>query len=384
VRIAFATHAYAPAIGGAERYAQGLAEAIAADGHDVHVFTPSAATAEVFYEFGHVNKNTASETLNGVHIHRVPISYPHRPLMRPPESGPIPVDKAHLMWEHYGAALRSEIRTVEPDAIVALPHAFPNVVSVLELESFPPVAYAPLLHEDDPAWSIERIATLVARANIVIALTEWERQRLVDAYGSELSRTIIVPPGFDSPDPEDVQAWTGAATYVLSLGRRSAGKHLPETAEAVRRLRADGADIKFVVAGPGNDAKVDAALLESGDAIEMMGEIDESTKWSLLKGSLAAVSMSSRESFGIAAVESWRMQRPVIARRGPISDEVVNDGVSGLLVSDSDDLEQSLLRLYADRSLATEMGYAGFAQSQSFTWESAVAPLLSALDAGTP
>jgi glycosyltransferase involved in cell wall biosynthesis len=379
VRIAFATHAYAPAIGGAERYAQGLAEAIAAQGHDVHVFTPNATSAEVFYEFGYMNSSTVSEAVNGVHVHRVPISYPHRPLMRPPASGPIPVEKAHLMWERYGVALRSEIRTVEPDAIVALPHAFPNVVSVLELESLPPVAYAPLLHEDDPAWSIGRIAALVARADIVIALTEWERQRLTDAYGSEPSRTIIVPPGVESPDPEDVQEWTGAATYVLSLGRRSAGKHLPETAEAVGRLRAEGIDIKYVVAGPGNDAEVDAALLKTGDATEMIGEIDESTKWSLLKGSLATVSMSSHESFGIAAVESWRMGRPVIARRGPISDEVIQDGVSGLLVSDSAELERSLLKLYNDRTLATAMGQAGFRRSKALTWDAAIAPLVAAL-----
>ncbi len=76
MRIAFATHAYAPAIGGAERYAQGLAEAIAAQGHDVHVFTPNATSAEVFYEFGYMNSSTVSEAVNGVHVHRVPISYP--------------------------------------------------------------------------------------------------------------------------------------------------------------------------------------------------------------------------------------------------------------------------------------------------------------------
>ena len=37
MRIVFATHAYAPAVGGAERYAQGLAVALAGLGHEVHV-----------------------------------------------------------------------------------------------------------------------------------------------------------------------------------------------------------------------------------------------------------------------------------------------------------------------------------------------------------
>ena len=53
MRIVFVTHAYAPAVGGAERYAQNLAENFVRAGHEVHVLTPNRISAESFYEFGH-------------------------------------------------------------------------------------------------------------------------------------------------------------------------------------------------------------------------------------------------------------------------------------------------------------------------------------------
>jgi D-inositol-3-phosphate glycosyltransferase len=283
------------------------------------------------------------------------------------------------MWRTYAQVVEHELSQLQPDATFTLPHAFPNVSSALDAADRGITVYAPLLHEEDPAWDVDRITGLVSRADIVVALTDWERDRLTSHYRADPARTIIVPPGIESPDPEDVEAWTTPGTYVLSLGRRAAAKHLPEIGIAVKRLRDEGADIRFLVAGPGNDSEVDAALLETGDVTESLGEIDENTKWSLLKGALATVSMSSRESFGIAAAESWRMQRPVIARRGPISDEVVEDGVTGLLVSDSTELERSLLRLYNDRTLATAMGQAGFGRSQALTWDAAIVPLVAAL-----
>jgi glycosyltransferase involved in cell wall biosynthesis len=381
VRIAFITHAYAPSVGGAERYAQGLAEALAEAGQDVHVLTPARDSAEAFYEWGHNRTPPGTEELMGVTVHRIDLT-PRGSWWKPrPRSGSLPVPTAHAMWQNYARTVEQKLSRLQPDATVTLPHAFPNVAATLEAPDHGIAAYAPLLHEDDPAWDADRIAELVARSDIVIALTEWERRQLADNYSSDPARTIVVPPGIDSPKPEDVESWQAAEVYVLSLGRRAASKRLPEIAETVRRLRDGGVRLKHVIAGPGSDPDVDVALLNMGDAVELLGEIDERTKWSLLKGALTTVSMSSQESFGIAAVESWRMRRPIIARDGPVSAEVVADGVSGLLVNDVAELEEALLNLYDDPLIASAMGDSGFTASAAYTWEASVAPLLNALHA---
>jgi glycosyltransferase involved in cell wall biosynthesis len=379
VRIAFATHAYAPAIGGAERYAQGLAEAIASDGHDVHVVTPDADSAEVFYEFGHMGPSTASEIYNGVHIHRVPISYPHRPLMRPPASGPIPVEKAHLMWEHFGVALRSEIRTINPDAVVALPHAFPNVQSIFAPSTFFPVAYAPLLHEHDPAWNAAAIGRYVAKADIALALSEWERGRLVEAYGSLPDSTVLVPPSSSAPNPQDVEVWESANPYVVSVGRRTASKNLPVTSKVVAQMRRDGVDLKHVVIGPPGDRQADDALADFREGTELVGEVDEQSKWSIIKGAIATVSMSDRESFGIATLESWRMGVPAVSRRIPVMEELIQDGETGLLVHDAKELHFALTTLMEQPHLADAIGEAGREFGERFSWQASAEALVQAL-----
>jgi glycosyltransferase involved in cell wall biosynthesis len=379
VRIAFVTHAYTPAVGGAERYAQGLAEALAEAGQDVHVVTPARDSAEAFYEWGHNQTPPGTEELMGVTVHRIDLAPRSSWWKARPRSGPLPLPTAHAMWQKYAEAVGQRLSQLQPEATVTLPHAFPNVAATLEAPDRGIAAYAPLLHEDDPAWDTDRIAALVARSDIVIALTAWERERLIDDYASDPARTIVVPPGVESPRPEDVEGWQTAEAYVLSLGRRAASKHLPEIAETVRRLRDGGISIKHVVAGPGNDPEVDAALMRTGDAVEILGEIGESTKWSLLKGALATVSMSSRESFGIAMVESWRMNRPVISKRSPVTEELMASGSMGFLVDACDDLGSSIEMMTTQPEKADAMGAAGGLNAERFSWAASADALLRVL-----
>lgn len=75
MKVVFAT-AYAPVVGGAERYAQGLAEALAGLGHEVHVLTPNRVSAEAFYTTGYSRAGVASETMGGVAVHRLRLDPP--------------------------------------------------------------------------------------------------------------------------------------------------------------------------------------------------------------------------------------------------------------------------------------------------------------------
>ena len=63
MRVVFSLHAYAPSIGGAERYAQGLAEGLAELGHEVHVVVANIDDPEAFYELGHEAVGPAEEMI---------------------------------------------------------------------------------------------------------------------------------------------------------------------------------------------------------------------------------------------------------------------------------------------------------------------------------
>ena len=283
------------------------------------------------------------------------------------------------MWGRYERALHDTIADLAPDATITLPHDFPNVAAALSSRARGIGVYAPLLHEQDPEWDIDTIATLLAQSDTVLAMTQWERRRLIAAYGATPETTVVVPPGVEAPDVGSVAASARTMPYLLSVGRRTASKNLPATAAVVSALRSEGADLQYLVVGPGDDPQLDDSLGAFGDAVEIVGAVDEATKWSLIKGAVAMVSMSEHESFGIATVESWRMGRPVISLRTPVSAELVSHGSEGFLVDDATGLHDAVQTLIENPDRATAMGTAGYERAQQFSWQTSVKALLHAI-----
>ncbi len=70
------------------------------------------------------------------------------------------------------------LTTLAPDVVVTLPHLFPNVREVVRLGASAKwkLVYAPLLHEDDPYWSIDQVSQAVTAADGVVALTNHEER----------------------------------------------------------------------------------------------------------------------------------------------------------------------------------------------------------------
>lgn len=81
-----------------------------------------------------------------------------------------------------------------------------------------------------------------------------------------------------------------------------------------------------------------------------------------------------REAFGIAAAEAQASGLPVVAMGGSGIDDVVEDGVGGLLANDEAELADDLLRLLEDDALRTRMAARAPAQVARFDWD-AVTPL---------
>ena len=74
------------------------------------------------------------------------------------------------------------------------------------------------------------------------------------------------------------------------------------------------------------------------------------------------VSSSPRESFGLTLAEAAASERPVVATRSGGAEEIVVDGVTGLLVplADPTALASAVTKLLANPDDATAMGQAGF------------------------
>ena len=187
MRVVFSLHAYAPSIGGAERYAQGLAEGLADLGHEVHVVVADVDDPEAFYEVGHERVGPLEQSLGGVEVHRVPYgTFAYRRMGRI-----LGVDRViRSSTRTFLSKLGERIIDIEPDVVVTLPHLFPNVEETIRLKVRAPwkLVFVPMLHEDDPYWSIDRVSNAVIRVGRCGRLTEYERLRLIESYGAKSTR----------------------------------------------------------------------------------------------------------------------------------------------------------------------------------------------------
>lgn len=133
--------------------------------------------------------------------------------------------------------------------------------------------------------------------------------------------------------------------FVLWLGRFSADKAPGLAIDVARR-----AGVRIVLAGKLNeadeqeyfDAEVEGRL---GPDVEYVGEADADLKRELLAAARALLfPIRWDEPFGMVMVEAMACGTPVVATRRGSVPEVVDDGVTGIVVDDEDDLAEALDR----------------------------------------
>ncbi|MDB5110282.1 MAG: glycosyl transferase [Mucilaginibacter sp.] len=88
----------------------------------------------------------------------------------------------------------------------------------------------------------------------------------------------------------------------------------------------------------------------------------------LMKKCLFTIVSSTWEGFGLILLESWLHKKPIVAFDVPAMNEVIDDGVNGLLVkkADSNDLAEKIIYLLNNESLITEMGDNGYKKLNSY------------------
>lgn len=367
MRVAVVPHAYAPSVGGAQTYARGLAEGLARLGHEVVVLAPDVADPEAFYELGHGPVGQARELISGVMVHRLPYaSFRYRRGGRPGGLAPA----LESSRRRFGRLLARAIEDVVPDVVFTLPHLFPNVDEVVRLRRGASwkLVYAPMLHEEDPYWSVERVAAAVAGCDGAVALTDHERDRLLESYGAVAARTAVVPPGVEVPEsPEGGER----EPAVLVLGRRAASKRLDVVYQAMLEVWPSRPDARLVIAGPAPPGATDPARAFAGDPrVEVRDEVSRQERERLLERASLLVGASRIESFGVTILEAWAHRLPVVVVDTPVSRSVVRDGIDGLVAPDSPDaVGRAVAMLLSDRPLAVRMGSAGRHRvEEEFTW----------------
>lgn len=385
---------------------------------NVYVRELSAALArwgvecEVFTRTESVDSPPVVDVEPGFRVHHVPAG-PRAPV--PKERLPELVDA----WTRgVGARIDSLAASgLEVDAIHAnywlsgiaghaLKHQYdlPLLVTFHTLDRVKADASPEEISSEEPARRAEAEAVVVGCADAVVASCSVEAEQLVELYGADPDRIVIVAPGVDhaffSPG-EQSQARRALGLdpdrpVVLFAGRIQPLKGLTVAVDALAAVRSEAASERLegvsllVLGGPSGPhgeeevAEVRQRILEYGlqRAVSLCPPQRHEILSTFYRAADVCVVPSHSESFGLVALEASACGIPVVASAVGGLTTLVDHGRTGFLVEgrSAEDYAGPLAILLADPALARRLGNAGAERASAYTWRAAASELWARVD----
>ena len=223
-------------------------------------------------------------------------------------------------------------------------------------------------------WAARRSDRVVA----ISSYTAAEVRELVQLPIEVIPYTTSLPP--PPPVPRAARPSPGATFTVLFVGRLVERKGVSHLVDAVNLLL-PGADVRLVIVGDGPErARIEARVRDRGldGRVAVRGQVSDAELQAAYAGADAFVlpavvdRRGDTEGLGVVLLEAMNHRVPVIASAiGGITD-IVEDGVSGLLVppGDAPALAAALGRLARAPDLAAGLGEAGYRRlRERFDWD---------------
>jgi glycosyltransferase involved in cell wall biosynthesis len=284
------------------------------------------------------------------------------------------VDLAALVSPRAATRLARALRRLAPD-LVQSHGARSNFYTRLAARPAGVRAVVSTVHNAVADFPVSALRRAVYRAMDQLTLPLTSRVLCVAGAhaGDYGGRAVVIRNGIDLDDFDP--ATTGPAASALRLSLAPGGRPLvgfvgrlvPEKAplafvSLVDRIRRERGDVHGVIVGDGPlRAEVERALHAHG--------LGESCRLLGARGDVAAlvaaldvfVLTSRSEGLPFVLLEAMALERPVVATAVNGVPEIIEDGVTGLMVErdDGEALARAVLRLLADADTARAMGRAG-------------------------
>lgn len=201
---------------------------------------------------------------------------------------------------------------------------------------------------------------LIRGASLILPWSHWAAGSLVDDYGADPARIVVIPPGVDLAfwQPGPIRHSDGPLR-ILFVGGDFERKGGPLLLEAFRSLPADSAELFLVT----------RSEVAPEPGVHVFRDLKPNTLQllTLFQSSDVFVLPTYAEAFGIAAVEASAVGMPVVATNvGGLAD-IVLDGETGYLIAPGDktELADRLQRLLDDPRLREQLGRAARLHAES-------------------
>ncbi|HEY1014836.1 MAG TPA: glycosyltransferase family 4 protein [Herpetosiphonaceae bacterium] len=354
---------YYPYLGGSEQVCQVIAERLAAEGHQVSVWTSDAWDLDHFWAAGRRVIETPAETHNGVAIRRFPVRRaPGPPLVHPilrrlmVELGRVPGTAGlltalaqitpRLPGLAPALAASSEPIDLIHSANITLDFTIIPALRFARARGIPHVL-TPYVHLGEPGdeslvryYSMRHHIELMRRSDRVLVQTGLEEDFLA-ARGvpRAIMRRVgvgVEPDELAGGDAARFREETGiAAPFVLSISTLARDKGTLDLIEAMRRLWAAGRPEDLVLIGTPMaqfEAAYAALPAETRRRVHVFARAPQERKRDALAAASLFAMPSRTDSFGIVYLEAWLYGLPVIGARAGGVPDVIRDGETGWLV----------------------------------------------------
>ncbi|MDQ6845969.1 MAG: glycosyltransferase [Candidatus Dormibacteraeota bacterium] len=237
-------------------------------------------------------------------------------------------------------------------------------------------------------------ASLVAAADRLVTGSVAEAKDLMRLYGASRNSICVAQPGVDlrvlhPRDTAALRAELGLDGHrvLLFAGRLEPLKGADTLLGAVARLGEDerfddvvtlviGEDSGDGAAAGGERRRLEAVAGDSGleARVSFLGAVEHEDLADYYALADICVVPSRTETFGLVALEAQALGTPVVASAVGGLTEIVEDGVTGILVADRQPraFASAIASLLDDADLRLRMGEAARVRAATFTWARAV------------
>ncbi len=216
----------------------------------------------------------------------------------------------------------------------------------------------------------------ITAACFVVTISEYNKRHLIGVAGNNgvASKIHVIHCGLDMDQFAPNQERTpNSSPLILAIGRLVEKKGLRYLVQACHILAEQGHDFECYIVGQGPEETMLRELIKGcglTDRIRLLGAMPQERVRGLLQRAdvfaLPCVIGSNNDRDGIPVVlmEAMAMEVPVISTRLSGIPELIEDGVSGLLVFPGDNkaLAQVLARLLDAEDVRFQLGQAGRAK----------------------
>ena len=244
----------------------------------------------------------------------------------------------------------------------------------LTLDYYPAEFQSRAPEPDSPAWDLLR-RLFYRRCEWISALSARTAAGVAARFPYLSGRIRVVPNGWSSEEKRRL------ARRPVAAGKPSAfclARHCHHRAIDILLMawrdaskEMDGAFLEL--AGPDHEGgryQRFAERLGISDRVRFLGPLDRSQVWAKMEACLFFALPARYGVSGQAALEAMSCGKAVVASDTGGASDIIEDGVSGLLVPPADvaGLAARMVRLHRDADLRTRLGEAAYKRAQDYEW----------------